>query len=291
MSMMTCVQLLMVATGAAAFYSPLRVTNVARRTTHIAAAFDSFEAFEIETRKYLATLDAAALEDPDAPSPLAYVELQAAGRVDLVEGAMKFGGYLAVSERLGVRTKSVITPEAPEKPAFGGEDMETGANVVLSAAAKEEKMAADLARLRDSSASSALGGGSSQAAPPAYGDRLAPLKTRQQGAGTGGGDDAALQEDWARYIRLDGLQRGNALLLAGLIAVGFGATSPSVFDEGIVQSAQLGVDVLVVAHVIIAGFGSFSAATSSKDESAPLWFCKLLLTGAGGFAELRRRLG
>ena len=67
----------------------------------ISAAFSDFSAFEKEVRSYLQTLSDEALNDPEAPSPLSYTELQANGRVDLVEGAMQYGGYLAVSSKLG----------------------------------------------------------------------------------------------------------------------------------------------------------------------------------------------
>ena len=79
-----------------------------RRAPPPRAEFATFEALEAELRGYLGTLNATALAGP--PYPLKYTELQRAGRVDLVEGCMKFGGYASVGERLGM-------PIPPPPPA------------------------------------------------------------------------------------------------------------------------------------------------------------------------------
>ena len=68
---------------------------------------------------------------------------------------MQYGGYLAVSSKLGVRIQKVKEKSGPKQGyrddggvQFTADDAEDSkANVVLSAQAKEDKMAADLARL------------------------------------------------------------------------------------------------------------------------------------------------
>ena len=85
------------------------------------------------------------------------------------------------------------------------------------------------------------------------------------------------------------MQRAESLLLVGLLSAGFGATSADVLDASTMQTAQLAGSVLMVAHVFIAGFGAFSASQAAK-ENPVAWFFKILLSGAGGFAELRGRL-
>ena len=80
------------------------VRSLARsRVSTIRAAFSTFDDFRASTTAYLATLNETALNDPAFPSPLSYTELQNSGRVDLVEGCMKFGGYLKVSDSLTLR--------------------------------------------------------------------------------------------------------------------------------------------------------------------------------------------
>ena len=276
----------------------------------VSAAFSDFSAFEKEVRSYLQTLSDEALNDPEAPSPLSYTELQANGRVDLVEGAMQYGGYLAVSSKLGVRIQKVKEKSGPKQGyrddggvQFTADDAEDSkANVVLSAQAKEDKMAADLARLASSGgAGTARGGGSSAGAGGGAStweaDRqLTPLKTgsaaeNAQQSDTLSTSAVADGNDGARYIRLDGLQRANMLLLLGLLSVGFGAASEGTIEASTISTAQLAGSVLVVAHVAIAGFAAFSASQATQsDENPVLWFIKCLLTGAGGLSELKRRL-
>ena len=78
--------------------------------------YATFEALEAELRGYLGTLNATALAGP--PYPLKYTELQRAGRVDLVEGCMKFGGYASVGERLGMPIPPPPPPPPPPPSLF-----------------------------------------------------------------------------------------------------------------------------------------------------------------------------
>ena len=266
------------------------------RTSRLGAAvmavnFAEFSVLESEVRAYLATLDDTAINDPDAPSPLAYTELQAAGRVDLVEGCMQHGGYLAVSRKLGVRVQaSVLAPQVAQKPLFDYDDdkADTGAGVMLSGAAKEDKMAADLIRL----AAKASEPAAPVVAPKApVGDRLTPLKAPAAAAAAGDGEqDKGPLYGLGRYIRLNGLQRANAGLLAVLLAAGFGQSSAEALDPGLVGTVQLAATVLCVAHLLIASYGAFVAATAADGkQNAGLWFVKLAITGVGGLLELTSR--
>ena len=266
------------------------------RTSRLGAAvmavnFAEFSVLESEVRAYLATLDDTAINDPDAPSPLAYTELQAAGRVDLVEGCMQHGGYLAVSRKLGVRVQaSVLAPQVAQKPLFDYDDdkADTGAGVMLSGAAKEDKMAADLIRLAAKSSEPAA----PVVAPKApVGDRLTPLKAPAAAAAAGDGEqDKGPLYGLGRYIRLNGLQRANAGLLAVLLAAGFGQSSAEALDPGLVGTVQLAATVLCVAHLLIASYGAFVAATAADGkQNAGLWFVKLAITGVGGLLELTSR--
>ena len=270
------------------------------------AAFASFEAFEAEVRAYLATLDDEALHDPDAPSPLGYVELKANGRVDLAEGCLQYGGYLAVSKQLGVRLQKRAPPPPSSLPTFGGNEAEEGAKMTLGFSGKEEKMAADLARLQTSATATATATAAeeeqlSSRGSVAYAARsderpTPPPRGSAASAGADGRTAAAGATDGAdgvaRYARLNGLQRANVLLLVFALGAGFGRTAQQVLDPSIVHTAQTAGLVLGVAHVVVAAYAAFAASTSprAEDENAALWFFKCLVSGPGGLLELRQRL-
>ena len=80
-----------------------------------------------------------------------------------------------------------------------------------------------------------------------------------------------------------------ALLLVVLIAGGFGRTSTTVIDEGLINVVRLAAEALLVAHVGLAGFG-FTLAAGAADQNPVFWAVKLSFTGVGGFAELKRTL-
>jgi hypothetical protein len=65
---------------------------------------------------YVAALPVGAVDDPTLPSPLSYKELNYNGRPDLVAGCMQFGGYLKVSQRLGLPVRIGV-----ERPAVQAE--------------------------------------------------------------------------------------------------------------------------------------------------------------------------
>ncbi|KAJ1640226.1 hypothetical protein T492DRAFT_930375 [Pavlovales sp. CCMP2436] len=65
--------------------------------------FASVEQLEAELRAYLGGLPADELSDDSRPPPLAYSELSRNGRDDLARASMEFGGYIQLSNRLGVR--------------------------------------------------------------------------------------------------------------------------------------------------------------------------------------------
>eukprot|EP00322_Chrysochromulina_rotalis_P007030 CAMPEP_0115832914 /NCGR_PEP_ID=MMETSP0287-20121206/2903_1 /TAXON_ID=412157 /ORGANISM="Chrysochromulina rotalis, Strain UIO044" /LENGTH=258 /DNA_ID=CAMNT_0003286313 /DNA_START=61 /DNA_END=837 /DNA_ORIENTATION=+ len=257
------------------------------------AEYDDFEELATAVQQHLSTLDATALEDPEAPSPLSYAELNGAGRADLVQGCMKHGGYLAVSRQLGVRL-NVAPPPPPKVNPWTSQlpvEEETQVGVSLSGIAKEEKMAADLARLANkksqpanaATATRSVGGSSTPT------DRLAPIPTSVTAADT----PTRAREEPAILPTLffDGFQRAETGLLAVLFAVGFGRTSTEVLPPSLIPTVQVAFSLLLVAHLAIGGYGAFLASKVPPGKhSPPLWFVKLVITGAGGFRELQRSL-
>jgi len=70
-------------------------------------------------KAYIADLPEGAVDDPTLPSPLNYNELNYNGRPDLVEGCMANGGYLKLSNELGIPVRIGVErpPDAQGKSA------------------------------------------------------------------------------------------------------------------------------------------------------------------------------
>ena len=288
--------IVLLALARAAAFGGFSVRPAARtsRPAMMAQKYAEFQDLEADIKAYIATLDDTALNDPDAPSPLAYAELGTAGRPDLAEGCMKHGGYLAVSSKLGVRIqrKQPAKEGFKTKVAFGGDNYKTGAEVTLSGNAMEDKMANDLARLASKGKAEVSTGGENIGGASVSRDRLTPFEVTSQSSKSKPVKEAVKDGPMyglGRYIRLDTLQRSNAILLAVLLAVAFGNTSGQVLDSSTVGAVQLAADALCVGHVMITGYGTF-LASQAEGEDPVLWALKLLLTGAGGFAELQGSL-
>jgi len=251
------------------------------------AAFDDYADLQREIRSYLAAIPAEELEDPDAPSPLAYSELGRRGRTDIVEGCMKHGGYLRVSADLDVPVRVKEPPKKAEPLRFIAEPSGKG-DLQMSRAAREERIAAQLA------------GPLPEAAAPSRGERVrAPSRTASEPLWSPSPAAAASVEiEFAapseqgglmRFAQFDLAQRASLVLFVGASAGGFGRSSAELLAPETIATLQWGALVLLVVHVMVAAYGA-TLAKSGERGPAPLWFVKLLLTGLGGFAELRREL-
>lgn len=252
---------------------------------------DTFDELAGAVKSYLSTIEPAALNDPEAPSPLAYLELRNAGRTDLVEGIMKHGGYFAVSKKLGVRVKDVVAPPPKVNP-WTSQLVEEKPDVAvsLSASAKEDKMAADLARLASGTAASAVAP-SSTVVGVARGDQLTPIPVRRPGKDAASAAGKSSSSPAVKpAISLDGFQRAELALLLALLAVGYGRTTAEVLEPTAIATVQLCFAALTVGHLVISVYGTVVAARAPADQahSPPLWFLKLAATGAGGLRELQR---
>ena len=78
----------------------------------MAKAYPTVGELEAAIKAYIAELPEGALDDPTLPSPLNYNELNFNGRADLVEGCMAHGGYLKLSNELGIPVRIGV-----ERPA------------------------------------------------------------------------------------------------------------------------------------------------------------------------------
>jgi len=89
-----------------------RMRRRAGRPGMMAMAYASVDELKTAIGEYMAGLPAGAADDPSLPSPLNYNELNYNGRPDLVEGCMAHGGYLALSNELGIPVRIGV-----ERPA------------------------------------------------------------------------------------------------------------------------------------------------------------------------------
>ena len=86
----------------------------------MASRYKSVGELEAAIKAYIAELPEGAADDPSLPSPLNYNELNFNGRPDLVEGCMAYGGYLQLSNELGIPVRIGVErpPDAQgKKPA------------------------------------------------------------------------------------------------------------------------------------------------------------------------------
>lgn len=89
-----------------------RMHRRAGKPLMMAKAYPTVGELEAAIKAYIAELPEGALDDPTLPSPLNYNELNFNGRADLVEGCMAHGGYLKLSNELGIPVRIGV-----ERPA------------------------------------------------------------------------------------------------------------------------------------------------------------------------------
>lgn len=95
-----------------------KAARVPKPAAMMAKGYATADELHAAVRSYLAEMPEGAADDPALPSPLNYNELNYHGRSDLVEGCMAFGGYLKVSNELGVPVRiGVERPAGETKPA------------------------------------------------------------------------------------------------------------------------------------------------------------------------------
>mmetsp|Transcript_1252 Transcript_1252/g.2891 ORF Transcript_1252/g.2891 Transcript_1252/m.2891 type:complete len:106 (-) Transcript_1252:134-451(-) len=80
----------------------------------MATRYESVEQLKAALREYVDNLPDGAVDDPTLPSPLNYKELSYNGRDDLVEGCMAFGGYLKLSNALGLPVRVGVERSASQ---------------------------------------------------------------------------------------------------------------------------------------------------------------------------------
>ena len=86
-----------------------------------ASKFNSVDELEAAIREHIASLPEGSVDDKTLPSPLNYKELSYHGRDDLVQGCMAFGGYLQLSNAMGLPVRIGVERDASDVKS-GGKD-------------------------------------------------------------------------------------------------------------------------------------------------------------------------
>jgi hypothetical protein len=242
-----------------------------------------------------------------SPDALEYSELRAYGYQYLVEPIMNAGGYVAVSNALGIPISPMARRnrrgyEKGEQPLLLQPPQERQGFLALggslderieAAAAAAPKAAALRTSLFDKQAAmdpeERAARRRARDAPPAP---LYPRSPAQQAAAAARAaeQDAAAAAPPAERLALSAVQRAYLLATAAATAVGYGrASAEAVAAHGLPQDAvQAAAAVSLVLLLANAGSAVLSLRLAiSRGRSAPLWGLKAALTGPVCLSELR----
>jgi hypothetical protein len=247
---------------------------------------------EERIRDYVASNGGAASA---APSPLSYLTLYRAKRMDLVEPIMNAGGYISVSGRLGLPVDGAFLEYKPpltfeEIPSVFTrvDDGSTGPAVSLGFR-KEERLAettfSKFTRTLDGDRDGSI---LKQFAGPE------PVPSAEEIAEIGKSivivKDKAVPE--GERLTMDVSMRAGMILMVASTVLGFGhaTNSPAgiaLLSPPVVSAAQSIACGLSVIHFFLAGYTAFSLAPS-LERNAPLWAFKVILAGPSGVVALRK---
>lgn len=244
------------------------------------AADPSYEALEAQLTDYLRQKPGASLK---------YTDLQKDGRLDLVQGIMKQGGYLAVSQRLGLDVKLPSLDGSDKVDPYAAGAVDAAGDqpaITLSRSKLEEKLSAPVKLGGNQS-----GGSSSPTTPTAtssadtyYAGPVAPAP-RPAGARevTPQSDSGGYGLGWV--LRFDALQRVCLVAACWVGAAGFGHASEAALDSQAAEAAQQLFALVALANVAMALGAAVLAARRGTEAPAVAVFTKTLLTGVGGLRE------
>ncbi|KAG5182434.1 hypothetical protein JKP88DRAFT_348878 [Tribonema minus] len=246
-----------------------------------------------------------------APDPLEYSELRAYGYQYLVEPIMNAGGYIAVSNRLGVhvtpksrRRRAAFAPgEEPKllrpsdaKEGFLALGSALDERMEAAAAAAPQRAAERSARLFEKQAlmdadERAARRDAAEAAPVYR--RAAPEVVAARAAADAAADAADAAALPRERIGLSALQRAYVLATAVSAAVGFGRGTPAAVDVGLPEAAVQAAAAVGFALLLAnAGSAVLSARMASRGGRGVVhWALKGALAGPVSVAELRGLVG
>lgn len=247
------------------------------------SAEDAFREVESDVREYLNSCA------DDEKSPLAYVTLRKNGRVDLVSRIMDAGGYIQVSQRLGIPLEERFTKTLPATSAFDSQpslsnNFDYDASIAIGKALEER-----LDTIEDVVKDTKPGekGTAMRYVNAVNTDRVPSAEQiiRQNESYAPPIVDEYVPE--GERMNLSFPMRIGMLSLVVSIALGFGRASQGIISEDIIQLCQRITGGLAVAHVMVGLYGGFVVAPSLRRNSL-LWAAKVVLSGPLGLRELRK---
>ena len=219
--------------------------------------------------------------------PLSYAELRRLGFSDLVEPIMDLGGYVAVSNALGIEVASLPPPPPPLELALMQKEEVKG--MALGASLENMMASADFTKGRESPATDL----DDNLPPRARGMTLAPAKYERVRVRARGDDEVMENEEGipaGRHVELTLSQRLYAVVMAACFALAWGHASDEALSRGL-------LDVAVRGGCQDASFGLAAASALSavlsvrlaleRGRSVPYWLFKSALAGPASLLELR----
>jgi hypothetical protein len=266
-----------------------RVMPRARRSRkHLTAAANDVSEFADEP-PIPANLEAKineflAIQRPEAEtSPLSYVSLGIAGRLDLVEPIMNAGGYISVSKRLGIPVDESYLESTPSeassvkfdkgKDELGSLALGRGLEDRLSATAAAESSGASVSFMQSTSSREYKG-----PEPVLDSASIAAI----------GKDIVEIRDDPGpngERMSLDNKMRVGTILMVACSALAYGHASTRIFELTSIQTAKILAGSLISLHVALAAFAAAIVAPSLSRDKA-LWGVKVLLSGPLGLLTL-----
>lgn len=241
-----------------------------------------FEEFVTQVRQYLTSGFAA------DEGPLAFENLKRAGRTDIMAGIIKFGGYATMASRMGVDVKLFIPPlEAAASKSFPNFFRpEPGASIKFG-----EKLEARLESIdslkHDTPTNEGKGEGMTvRRRRSSVGDQVPSAEEliRQNEKFLPPIVDEIVPE--GETLSLPTSMRVGALLLAALVAVGYGKASQELLPMESEMGLRALANALMAVHVGLGAYvGGIVAPKLNRDPA--LWLVKVVICGPLGVRLLR----
>mmetsp|Transcript_6572 Transcript_6572/g.19924 ORF Transcript_6572/g.19924 Transcript_6572/m.19924 type:complete len:310 (+) Transcript_6572:50-979(+) len=265
-----------------------------RRVVCAAKEFRDFGELEDAVKKYLAGVERSGGvevdENEELPSsPIAYKTLAKRGRFDILEGVMKFGGYIEVSRKLGL---DVVVPERKveevKKVVFKRTSPSDGDGFLTLGGAKADRLsetgvttAMKLAEeKRVQKLLDAERRAKQQKDRPVFDSKY--FITRLGKYSSGAKEEKKAEGE---TLKLSSIERLELVFEAAFLAAAFGRLGADYLDIGTRHTLQNLVYGGAAFHTLLGVYARSLAQQKNRDGI--LWFFKVSVIGAGSLLRLR----
>lgn len=245
---------------------------------------ESFKVLEADIREYLET---RAESEEASDSPLAYVNLRDAGRLDLVSRIMDAGGYIEVSKRVGAPVDESRYSLLPSVSVFDTASQFVKSddfNASLAIGENLEKKFENIDHMNQNSKGSVSPMKTSRVVRPSHDVLSGEELVRQNESLPNAIVDEKIAE--GERLTLTATMRIGLLMLTGTSAAGFGRASVGVVDHTTIVWFQAIASALVFAHVTLAIYAALILAPQ-RNRNPYIWFTKVILSGPIGLTHMR----